>query len=124
MRVVVITGSRYWTHQRPIQDAVQGADLVMHGCARGADQIAGMAAQYLQIDELVFRARWKPDGKAAGPRRNERMAAWAAHLRDGGHDVRCYAFPLRESVGTVDCIARMRVHGILTTVFGESEGRS
>jgi hypothetical protein len=123
VKVVVITGSRYWTRPGPITDAIQGADLVIHGCARGADELAGLAAQSEQLDELVFRAHWHDGGKAAGPARNERMALCAQKLRSQGHAVHCCAFPLEDSRGTWDCVRRMREHEVPVTVFGESEVR-
>lgn len=123
MRVVVITGSRDWRDAGAIYKAVQGADLVMHGGARGADGLAEAAAEYLQIDTLVMRAKWSGKGKSAGPERNERMARKARELIDAGHEVQCFAFPGPRSVGTWDCVRRMRTHGIRTTVYGESEVR-
>ncbi|HEV7717192.1 MAG TPA: hypothetical protein VGO53_16460 [Steroidobacteraceae bacterium] len=126
MRVVVITGSREWTERLPISIVVALADLVIHGGARGADTLAERAAAQLQIDTLTLRAKWtkaanpaKVD-KWAGFERNERMAKHAAELSAMGDDVQCFAFPLGESRGTRDCIARMRKHGVKTTVYGEA----
>jgi len=123
MRVVVITGSRDWKATRPIQLALVGANLVIHGGARGADALAEAAAAYLQIDTLVMRARWSSKGGSAGPERNERMAQKARELMDAGHDVECFAFPAPYSVGTWDCVRRMKAHGVLTTVYGAEQQR-
>lgn len=126
MRVVVITGSREWTERVPIQSALLGADLVIHGGARGADKLAERAAEHLQIDTLTLRAKWTKTAspakvdKWAGFERNERMAKHAAELSAMGDDVQCFAFPLWKSPGTRDCIARMRRHGVKTTVYGEA----
>lgn len=119
MRVVCITGSRNWTELRPIQLAMLGADLVVHGGATGADAIAHSAALGMEIDTLVMHAKWHEFGKRAGPERNERMADYAQRRRNEGDDVECFAFPMGEARGTRDCIARMRAHGIRTTVYGE-----
>lgn len=120
MNIVVITGSRNWPSLPPIRKVVRGANLVLHGGATGADEIADKVAGKLGIVTLRFPAAWNAEGKAAGPARNERMAVWAEKFMLNGHNVRCYAFPLSESIGTHDCVKRMRAHGIPTTVYGEN----
>ena len=131
MRVVVITGSRKWSERWPIARVIQGthllrptpANLVIHGDAPGADAVAHAVALDVEIDVLTVPAHWRTLGKAAGPARNERLLHWAYALRGQGHDVRCYAFPLRGSRGTWDCVERMRKHDVPVTVYGESEVR-
>lgn len=48
-------------------------DLVIHGGASGADNIAGRWAFLAGIREYVFGADWATHGKAAGPIRNQKM---------------------------------------------------
>lgn len=119
MKVVVITGSRKWTAVPQIRSVLWGADLVIHGGAKGADQVASQVAKLLDLEELIVRARWEEFGKRAGPERNERMADWAGKLQRAGHEVACYAYPLDGSRGTPDCIDRMLKHGIKVHVHGE-----
>ena len=61
-------------------------DAIIEGDARGADRIAGYWARRNRIDNIKFPADWTRDGRAAGPRRNERM------LREGKPDA-VLAFP-------------------------------
>ena len=124
MRVVIITGSRHWARQPPIAAAIAAADMVMHGGARGADEVADRVARSLSLDRLVMPAHWADAGAAAGPQRNERMAARAAALAAEGHEVQCFAFPLPDSVGTWDCVERMRKHGIPVTVYRHEQWRA
>lgn len=46
---------------------------VIHGGARGADELAGRFAEMYLIQEVVCPANWKMLGKGAGPRRNAKM---------------------------------------------------
>lgn len=48
-------------------------DVVIHGDAPGADQLAGQWARSHGITELKFPADWNKHGKAAGPIRNSIM---------------------------------------------------
>lgn len=119
MRVVVITGSRNWTDRKAIQAALEGADLLIHGGARGADLLAQDVALGASMDVLLVPANWKQYGKSAGMARNSRIAMWASRLRNQGYDVVCYAFPMPDSRGTWDCVEKVRAFGIPTTVHGE-----
>lgn len=111
MKVALVTGSRQWSRYAPIVMKLQGYDLLMHGgCPTGADKLAEEAAAELQIDSLILRAKWTREGKAAGPRRNERLVLKARELREQGHDVDCYAFPIGESPGTRHCIRQLMAH--------------
>lgn len=117
MKIAVITGSRDWTFSCHIRVVLLGTDMVAHGGARGADDIADKLASKMQIDTMIFRARWDTSGFGAGPERNERMAVWAEKMMGEGHDVRCFAFPLKDSVGTWDCVERMRARGIYPRIW-------
>ena len=46
---------------------------IIHGGANGADTMAGCWAEKHNIHVTVFKADWSRHGKAAGPRRNEKM---------------------------------------------------
>ena len=46
---------------------------IIHGGADGADTMAGQWAKRFNIPVTVFKADWSRHGKAAGPRRNEKM---------------------------------------------------
>ena len=76
---IMVTGSRGWT-----DDAVMGEALgywlfcevditIIHGGARGADEMADRMARTMAIPVEVFKADWSTFGKGAGPIRNREM---------------------------------------------------
>lgn len=114
MLVVVITGSRDWTDAEAIHAVMAGADFLIVGdCPTGADAIALAYAKANDIMYAVLVADWKKHGNKAGPIRNQAMVDRALLERDEGMEVRCYAFPLPGSLGTVDCANRMRKAGFV-----------
>lgn len=115
---ILVTGSR--TLRESDYDAVRAAiakaavDLgpgvvVVHGNALGADRLADRAARALGLKTEPHPARWRTEGRAAGPFRNQRMV-------DLGADV-MLAFPLGESRGTRDAMARAEAAGIPVRVI-------
>lgn len=46
---------------------------IIHGGANGADTMAGCWGEKHNIPVTVFKADWSRHGRAAGPRRNEKM---------------------------------------------------
>jgi hypothetical protein len=105
---VLITGSRDWTDRQAISSILRMYDaetIVAHGGARGADKIAGDIAECLGFKVEVFEADWAKYGRSAGPKRNQKM------LEDFWPDV-VHAFPLAQSRGTLDMIAKARKAGI------------
>lgn len=128
-RIIVVTGSRhlasrwmlYMFAQKALREAMEGATHLIHGGASGADNIAEGIAQTMQIDSTIVRAHWRQYGKAAGPRRNDRLAALAKSLAADGHAVHCFALPLPDSTGTVDCMRKMADAGIIVSVWQPPE---
>lgn len=121
---ILVTGSRHFgdrlAMQHALMDAIQarpdhtGAVLVHGGCKTGADAIADeiwnewrRGGMQLAPAE-VHHAKWSTLGNAAGPRRNAAMVALGADI--------CVAFPIGESRGTRDCIARCEKAGIPVVV--------
>jgi hypothetical protein len=122
---VLFTGSRDWTDEaaiRTVVDELPPDAVVVHGAARGADTIAGRLARQRGLVVEAHPAKWSEHGdgwchcsmplpaicSAAGPRRNQLML-------DRGADV-AHAFPLPESIGTVDMVQRLKAAGVPTTV--------
>lgn len=75
-------GSRDWKDARPIRVIVKGLRHIfrdelhiIHGGARGADELAGTVAGFSVPPERihVFPADWRGHGRAAGPIRNKLM---------------------------------------------------
>ena len=96
----------YDAHVRPGDRALN----IWHGGATGADALAGAFADANRCSNVPFPADWKGDGRAAGPKRNERMVALAASHKRNGHTVVVLAFP--GGRGTADCVRRAKAHGL------------
>lgn len=111
-----MTGSRDWVNRRLIwitlnQELIQFPEgiVVVHGGARGADDIAdrwawGMQSQGHKTAVEVHRPDYVTHGDRAPLVRNHEMAA-------SGADV-CHAFPLQGSMGTRHCMTRCYAAGI------------
>lgn len=84
-------------------DAAHGIAVVAHGGAAGADDLARNWAMMGGIPVVSYPANWKAEGKAAGPKRNQRM------LDEFKPDV-VIAFP--GGRGTADMIRRAEAHGV------------
>ncbi len=113
--IAIVTGSRDWKDEPPIWEALYRlprGSIVMHGYAPGADEIADKWGRRVGLEVQRFRADWKRHGKGAGPIRNRQMrdAAKAAALHTGWPVV-CLAFPLPQSIGTLDMMALCRLEG-------------
>lgn len=114
---ILVTGSRRWTDRWPIEanlrflDRMRGGEdyTLVHGGAKGADEIAAEIARELRWAIEEHPADWDRLGKSAGPRRNAEMVAAGAEV--------CLAFVMPDSVGTLDCIRRARDAGIPVQVF-------
>lgn len=81
---------------------------IVHGGARGADQLAGRIARELGFVEEVHPAQWEVHGRKAGPIRNQYMVELGATC--------CLAFPVGlsqgRSRGTAHAMAAARRAGI------------
>jgi hypothetical protein len=117
---ILVTGSRtlresdYATVRAAIAKAAvdlgQGV-VVVHGNALGADRLADRAARALGLKTEPHPARWRTEGRAAGPLRNQRMV-------DLGADVCIVLLAVgRENTGTKDCWRRAEAAGIPVRVY-------
>lgn len=77
--------------------AMNPIKLLIHGGASGADDLAGQWARHVGVNWKGFTAYWKTEGKAAGPKRNQRM------LDEGKPDI-VIVFPGGD--GTADMVRR------------------
>lgn len=86
MFVVMVTGSRKYAEEATVDDALRrverkhGAGLLIHGAAKGADQLCARVAarRGWQLEPHPVTDWDRPDGsldRAAGHRRNARMIA-------------------------------------------------
>lgn len=121
---VIITGSRGWKDHGLIKERLvdlPGDVTIVHGNARGVDQIADLESKLLGLGIEAHDAEWESHGeitdpvrcwcppekkvcKAAGVRRNEKMARLGADL--------CIAFWDGSSRGTLDMMERCAKHHI------------
>ena len=106
---LLICGDRNWRDGEMIYDAVLSLDpeAIIHGCANGADFIAGLVAKVLDIPVLEFPANWDLYHKAAGPIRNKQM------LEEGKPThVAVFHDDIGHSKGTADMVRRANKAGI------------
>jgi hypothetical protein len=104
---IIVTGSRALDDRDLVWDALAlarwelGPLVVVHGAATGADTLAAQwVRQHPDLGCIAepHPAKWKELGRAAGPIRNQQMVDAGAVL--------CLAWPLHNSRGTRDCMAR------------------
>lgn len=106
---VLVCGGREYADWRHVSDALWALhhdtriSLLIHGAARGADELARRWAHLSGVSQLSFPADWKAHGKAAGPIRNRRM------LEEGKPDI-VIAFP--GGRGTADMVRQARAAGV------------
>ena len=124
--IVIVTGSRNWEDYGTLRSYMDHVSYVnetrfttiVHGAAKGADQLAEQYAREKNIPVMGFPADWSL-GSKAGPIRNQQMIDWAnekaLQLRE---EVICIAFLLPQSKGTWDCIRRCVRAKIKTYVWG------
>lgn len=126
MNRILVTGSRTWTDERAIRDALGDAFrarpdkdssvTVVHGGARGADS---MASRWVRdfgcvgnpIGEVVYHANWQLYGRRAGILRNQQMVNDGAYI--------CLAFIRDGSRGASHCALAAEAAGIPTKIYGE-----
>lgn len=134
MFYVLITGYRAMSSAKPVIDklnelyAIHRENMmVIHGdCPNtglpgerifdSADTVAKNWSIHNEVPYLSFPARWKAQGKKAGPIRNNRMATWLhnvlVHEEEEYHLstdwYKCLAFLHPKSRGTVDCIEQLK----------------
>lgn len=113
---ILITGSRDWTDWETMDEAlsaeIDGGDIaIVHGGARGADQMAGSWARKYGLMEEVFPAQWNTHGKRAGFVRNAEMVATAPDV--------CLAFIKNGSKGATMTADLAEKAGIRTVRFTE-----
>lgn len=115
-RRVLVSGDRNWDDYANLYAVIKGLhpDLIIHGCARGADMMAEQAALALEIEYRGYPARWDHWRRqrrvgAAGPVRNRRM------LDDAEPNVVAWFHKdLGQSLGTKDMVAEAKRRGIFT----------
>ena len=78
---VLVCGGRNYRDQKHVDDVLQsihdtkGIEVVIHGCALGADACADFWASKAGVRIRRFPANWIAHGKSAGYIRNQEMLA-------------------------------------------------
>ena len=120
---ILISGDRNWTNHQLIASSIikEILDLkleywqvtLIHGCARGADTLAGKIARHLGMKVLEFPAEWDKYGKSAGPIRNRQM------LNEKPDLVLAFHNDIGNSKGTKDCILEANKRKINVKLISE-----
>jgi hypothetical protein len=113
---VLVCGCRHWTDESAISRELDSlgseVSLVIHGGAKGADTLAGRAADTLGVEVDVYHADWDFYGRSAGPIRNKRM------LVDGRPDLVLAFHPdIDASRGTKNMVKNARAAGVRVLTF-------
>jgi YspA, cpYpsA-related SLOG family len=121
---ILVTGSRTWTDERRIADALaqqyhchEHPDcgipyrVVSGHCPDGADAICELWASRMGWDVEPHPANWVTYGRAAGPIRNAEMVLLGADI--------CLAFIKNGSRGASDCANKAEKAGIPTIRYTE-----
>lgn len=114
--VVLVTGSRGWTNaeaiERALIDATKGHSHVrlVHGGAKGADQLAHKVAVKRGWQYKVYTPDWHKLGRSAGLTRNSDMITQEKRV-----DL-VLAFPTNDSRGTWDMVAKAKRAGLCVQI--------
>ncbi len=113
---ILVCGSRHYSNLTAVKAALvkHKPTVVIEGGARGADRLAREAAKALGVPVETYEADWAQYGKAAGPKRNQRM------LDEGKPDL-VLAFPEADSRGTWDMVRRAWAAGVSTRIAGDCD---
>ncbi len=101
---VIVTGGRAYTNVALVNAALDKIkpDLVLHGDADGADQLAERWCEANSVQYVAYPANWDALGKAAGPKRNGDMCDDLLKYRQDGYRIGVVAFP--GNAGTKSCV--------------------
>lgn len=111
---VLVCGGREWVDPVPIRQRLAQlpkGSVVIHGAARGADQLAGKIAKGLGLSVVPVPADWLQYGRPAGVIRNRKMLGMRPDLVIAFH-----ADLMGRSKGTKDCVTEAGRRGIPTEV--------
>ena len=123
---LLIAGSRHYvdedTFEREVGEHVGPASLhheivIVEGGAQGADRLARQYAEGRGLELEEFRAEWSKYGRAAGPKRNDKMTAWVKEQAVGHDEALALFFWDGESKGTGQCIRSAIARGLPVKIW-------
>lgn len=113
---ILVCGSRNWEDRYKIVEVFAGLVhgslepiTIIHGAAKGADQLAGTTAKEYGLEVEEYPADWDKYGRRAGPIRNLEMLDQEPDL--------VLAFQVGKSRGTQHTIDHARKRGIPVKVY-------
>lgn len=114
---ILVTGDREWTDKEKIERELKTfprGTILVHGGCRGVDRLAGEVGKQLGFIVRRYSAKWKTEGKLAGPLRNMRMLQHEHPDNDGKKIDLVIAFhpDLTKSKGARDMVNKARLAGI------------
>lgn len=112
---ILVCGDRNWNNleiiMRELKCLPRNATII-HGAARGADTMAGLAAEHLGMTVKSFPAKWHKYGRSAGPIRNREM------FNSTDPDlVLAFHTDIEHSKGTKDMIRYAEKRGCITKII-------
>ena len=113
---VLVCGSRYWNNKESIFERLKllpKDTTIIHGCANGADKLAGIVAKELGFIVVEVPAEWKKCGKRAGILRNLKMLDLKPDL------VLAFHSNLSGSKGTSHTLREANKRNILARLYTE-----
>lgn len=101
---IVVTGGRNYANAELVNAALDVCrpDLVLHGDATGADQLAERWCNDTETPYVAYPAQWNIHERAAGPIRNGHMCDDLLKYRHDGYRIGVVAFP--GNAGTANCV--------------------
>lgn len=110
---ILVCGARDYKNRNKIKDFLEVLPkdtIIIHGGCYGADNLAGEVAKELNLKVEVFNAEWSVYGKAAGPKRNQKMIEEKPDLVIAFHD------DIENSKGTKDMVTRAKENNVKVIV--------
>lgn len=123
MMRIIICGSRYTEDSVELRNRIRHEiealskymyyTEIVHGCAKGADTIGGIVGQQYAAKVTKIPADWAKHGRAAGPKRNQKMLDYAMEK-----PCAVIAIQLKgQTKGTQDMIQRARIKNVPVIVI-------
>lgn len=115
---ILVCGDRNWRNVFRILEVLSSwpkDSIIIEGGARGADTLARVVADKLNLEWIEVKADWQIYGKSAGPRRNRKMLDLDPDVVIGFHN------DISSSKGTRDTLNEAVRRGIMTFLITDDK---